>query len=409
MLTARGDEQDRILGLEMGADDYLPKPFNPRELSARIDAVLRRSRPQAAHRTARRRSRSSSATCRSTRARGWRGAAPGARPDDRRVRSARPPAARRRPRDPARRAGAERAAPRVLAVRPQHRYPRQQPAAQARARARRDRADQGRARHRLSVRAARTRPARTNADAPPPRQDLSVVLARRAGRQRHAGVADRVEPLARRGRSRAGRRSTRRALDMWARQESRILRREGPAGARTVRRLVRDGSRASRTTSSTPTATKCSGARRPPPVRRLVESMADWPPGTAARRPRGADHRRAGHRRARHVARRRRRLAEPVGAQPIAVRVPVAGHLRGASERRVDRPDRRGAAGGRRVLLRAGAPHRAADRSAAARRRATSPTSSCRRASTAACSSGRTSSPISAATSIAWPSGSSTW
>jgi two-component system, OmpR family, response regulator CpxR len=45
MLTARGDEQDRILGLEMGADDYLPKPFNPRELSARIDAVLRRSRP----------------------------------------------------------------------------------------------------------------------------------------------------------------------------------------------------------------------------------------------------------------------------------------------------------------------------------------------------------------------------
>ena len=48
MLAARGDEQDRILGLEMGADDYLPKPFNPRELSARIDAVLRRSRPQAA-------------------------------------------------------------------------------------------------------------------------------------------------------------------------------------------------------------------------------------------------------------------------------------------------------------------------------------------------------------------------
>lgn len=44
MLTARGDEQDRILGLEMGADDYLPKPFNPRELCARIEAVLRRSR-----------------------------------------------------------------------------------------------------------------------------------------------------------------------------------------------------------------------------------------------------------------------------------------------------------------------------------------------------------------------------
>jgi DNA-binding response OmpR family regulator len=43
MLTARGNEQDRILGLEMGADDYLPKPFNPRELSARIEAILRRS------------------------------------------------------------------------------------------------------------------------------------------------------------------------------------------------------------------------------------------------------------------------------------------------------------------------------------------------------------------------------
>jgi len=42
MLTAKGDEVDRIIGLEMGADDYLPKPFNPRELLARIRAVLRR-------------------------------------------------------------------------------------------------------------------------------------------------------------------------------------------------------------------------------------------------------------------------------------------------------------------------------------------------------------------------------
>jgi DNA-binding response OmpR family regulator len=42
MLTARGDEVDRIVGLELGADDYLPKPFNPRELLARIRAVLRR-------------------------------------------------------------------------------------------------------------------------------------------------------------------------------------------------------------------------------------------------------------------------------------------------------------------------------------------------------------------------------
>jgi len=42
MLTAKGEDVDRILGLEMGADDYLPKPFNPRELVARIHAVLRR-------------------------------------------------------------------------------------------------------------------------------------------------------------------------------------------------------------------------------------------------------------------------------------------------------------------------------------------------------------------------------
>lgn len=42
MLTARGDDMDRILGLEIGADDYLPKPFNPRELLARVRSVLRR-------------------------------------------------------------------------------------------------------------------------------------------------------------------------------------------------------------------------------------------------------------------------------------------------------------------------------------------------------------------------------
>lgn len=43
MLTARGDTHDRVLGLEMGADDYLPKPFDPAELAARIHAILRRS------------------------------------------------------------------------------------------------------------------------------------------------------------------------------------------------------------------------------------------------------------------------------------------------------------------------------------------------------------------------------
>ena len=45
MLTAKGDDVDRIVGLEMGADDYLPKPFNPRELVARVNAVLRRRAP----------------------------------------------------------------------------------------------------------------------------------------------------------------------------------------------------------------------------------------------------------------------------------------------------------------------------------------------------------------------------
>jgi two-component system, OmpR family, phosphate regulon response regulator OmpR len=48
MLTARGEDTDRIVGLELGADDYLSKPFNPRELSARIKAVLRRSGPSIA-------------------------------------------------------------------------------------------------------------------------------------------------------------------------------------------------------------------------------------------------------------------------------------------------------------------------------------------------------------------------
>jgi DNA-binding response OmpR family regulator len=45
ILTARGDDVDRIVGLELGADDYLPKPFNSRELMARVRAILRRTRP----------------------------------------------------------------------------------------------------------------------------------------------------------------------------------------------------------------------------------------------------------------------------------------------------------------------------------------------------------------------------
>jgi DNA-binding response OmpR family regulator len=47
MLTAKGDETDRVVGLELGADDYIPKPFSPRELLARMRAVLRRAKPDA--------------------------------------------------------------------------------------------------------------------------------------------------------------------------------------------------------------------------------------------------------------------------------------------------------------------------------------------------------------------------
>jgi DNA-binding response OmpR family regulator len=45
LLTARGDEADRIVGLELGADDYVTKPFSPRELASRVRTVLRRARP----------------------------------------------------------------------------------------------------------------------------------------------------------------------------------------------------------------------------------------------------------------------------------------------------------------------------------------------------------------------------
>ena len=66
MLTARGQDEDRIVGLELGADDYLPKPFNPRELLARLRAVLRRRRRPAP--AARRRCASAGSRSTATRA-----------------------------------------------------------------------------------------------------------------------------------------------------------------------------------------------------------------------------------------------------------------------------------------------------------------------------------------------------
>jgi two-component system, OmpR family, response regulator len=62
MLTARGEEADRIVGLELGADDYIAKPFSPRELVARIRTVLRRA-PESLGACSRRRNLSPQLTC----------------------------------------------------------------------------------------------------------------------------------------------------------------------------------------------------------------------------------------------------------------------------------------------------------------------------------------------------------
>ena len=145
-----------------------------------------------------------------------------------------------------------------------------------------------------------------------------------------------------------------------ARQESGILRREGPrAGA--LRRLVRDGSRRRqlhlrrrRQGSPGPDAGRAGAA--------AGELDGGLAVGFTSRGRLGAHHRRTRDRRPRRVAYRRRRLSEPFGAQPIAVRVPVAGHLRRGPEPRVDWPRRRGAAGDRHPVLIAGSPHPPADR-----------------------------------------------
>ena len=66
MLTARDEEPDRIVGLEVGADDYLTKPFSPRELVARMKAILRRTEPQEHRDTVRARRRRRSTASRTT-------------------------------------------------------------------------------------------------------------------------------------------------------------------------------------------------------------------------------------------------------------------------------------------------------------------------------------------------------
>ncbi len=115
LLTARGEDVDRIVGLEIGADDYLPKPFNPRELVARIRAILRRTRsdkvgPVGAGYCARRGNRTRS--CHAQRA----PRRPARRPHLGRIQSAGSVAARGRTRGPARAPGQRRAQPKILAL-----------------------------------------------------------------------------------------------------------------------------------------------------------------------------------------------------------------------------------------------------------------------------------------------------
>ena len=86
-LTARSDEIDRVVGLELGADDYIAKPFSPRELVARVRSILRRSAKAARRREAGRRSRARRARSPSTRA-GCRSATTAARSSSRATSSA---------------------------------------------------------------------------------------------------------------------------------------------------------------------------------------------------------------------------------------------------------------------------------------------------------------------------------
>ncbi len=124
LLTARGEDVDRIVGLEIGADDYLPKPFNPRELVARIRAILRRTKPaKAADALPEVLTVGDVEFDPATRNVLRRGAA--RRPYFRGIQSAGSSAARGGASGDARAPGECRAQPEVHAVRPQHRHARQ--------------------------------------------------------------------------------------------------------------------------------------------------------------------------------------------------------------------------------------------------------------------------------------------
>ena len=206
MLTARGDEADRVIGLELGADDYVVKPFSAREVVARVRAVLRRTQAaaRAGPRTATSRSRST--TCASTRRRGTRDARRRARSDLTRkefdllallMRSAGAVVTREQPH----RRGLGRE---LVRLDEDARRPRQRPASQARRRRRRAALPAHRARRRLPLRRAR-RGAAGGASPERPRLAARGVRLRARAHARRARGPARPEPVpARRRRGQGG-------------------------------------------------------------------------------------------------------------------------------------------------------------------------------------------------------------
>ena len=149
MLTARGDDVDRIVGLDLGADDYLPKPFNPRELLARIKAILRRTTEAESEEPDRDRSRQAAREPAAARSMARRRAA---QAHQRGVRDSRHVDARSGRGGVARVAHADRVGPAIAARRSEPRYAYQQPAPQGGQRRERGRGDPQHSRQRLRAR-----------------------------------------------------------------------------------------------------------------------------------------------------------------------------------------------------------------------------------------------------------------